>query len=79
MILLLQTVLDAIRGRKETFLFDSTEMRLQPSVMAFITMNPGYPGRAELPESLKVRGAARPCALQPIVPCVIPIQEITRM
>lgn len=50
----LQTVLDAIRARKERFTFENIEMRLQPSVMAFITMNPGYPGRAELPESLKV-------------------------
>ena len=51
---LLQTVLDALRARKQQFLFEGTEISLQPTVMAFITMNPGYPGRAELPESLKV-------------------------
>ena len=49
-----QTVLDALRARMERFTFEEVEMRLRPSVMAFITMNPGYPGRAELPESLKV-------------------------
>ena len=51
----MQTVLDALRARKQRFLFEGNEIALQPSVMAFITMNPGYPGRAELPESLKVR------------------------
>ena len=34
-------------------MFDDVEITLTPSIMAFITMNPGYPGRAELPESLK--------------------------
>jgi dynein heavy chain len=41
-----KTVLDALRGRKERFTFEDVEIGLKPSVMAFITMNPGYPGRA---------------------------------
>jgi hypothetical protein len=41
-----KTVLDALRARKERFVFEDVEVRLVPSVMAFITMNPGYPGRA---------------------------------
>lgn len=41
-----KTVLDALRGRKARFMFEDVEIALQPSVMAFITMNPGYPGRA---------------------------------
>ena len=48
-----KTVLDAIRAKKSQFMFEDVEISLRPSTMAFITMNPGYPGRAELPESLK--------------------------
>lgn len=39
-------MLDALRARKDRFLFEDVEISLKPSVMAFITMNPGYPGRA---------------------------------
>lgn len=49
-----KAVLDALRAGKQRFMFEDVEIALKPSVMAFITMNPGYPGRAELPESLKV-------------------------
>jgi dynein heavy chain len=48
-----KTVLDAIRAKKSRFLFENVDITLRPSAMAFITMNPGYAGRAELPESLK--------------------------
>ena len=48
-------MLDALRARKERFVFEDAEIALRPSAMMFITMNPGYPGRAELPESVKVR------------------------
>jgi len=41
-----KTVLDALRAKKERFTFEDVEISLKPSVMAFITMNPGYPGRA---------------------------------
>jgi hypothetical protein len=48
----------ALRAGHERVLFEGREMRLVPSVGVFVTMNPGYTGRTELPDNLKVRGRA---------------------
>ncbi|KAG5306381.1 DYHC protein, partial [Pseudoatta argentina] len=54
-------VLDGVKNRKKTFLFLGEELTLLDTVGIFITMNPGYAGRTELPENLKT--LFRPCAM----------------
>lgn len=44
----------AIKEGKKRFLFLGQEIRLISSCGIFVTMNPGYAGRSELPDNLKV-------------------------
>ncbi|RKP21352.1 hypothetical protein ROZALSC1DRAFT_27237, partial [Rozella allomycis CSF55] len=70
-----KSIQDALRAKKKRFVFQGEEISLCKTVSYYITMNPGYAGRAELPENLKA--LFRPCSM--VVPDLQMICEIMLM
>ena len=46
-------IMAAVKARLKIFFFEGQDIRLISSCGVFVTMNPGYAGRAELPDNLK--------------------------
>ncbi|KAM9407837.1 LOW QUALITY PROTEIN: dynein axonemal heavy chain 2 [Salvelinus alpinus] len=67
------SILSALSAGATSFIFEGREIRLVWSCGIFITMNPGYAGRTELPDNLK--SMFRPISM--VVPDSTLIAEIT--
>ncbi|XP_078523750.1 dynein axonemal heavy chain 10 isoform X2 [Lissotriton helveticus] len=65
----IQTIRNALIHHLERFQFEGQEIALDSRMGIFITMNPGYAGRTELPESVKA-------LFRPVVVIVPDLQQI---
>ena len=65
----IKTIQNALINKHKKFQFEGAEITMDDRVGIFITMNPGYAGRTELPESVKA-------LFRPVVVIVPDLQQI---